>query len=96
MADSLSAECTPLKQKYDSCFNAWFEGYLDPAIANNTSAEERAAYSKMKADEYQAKCGQIWEKYRECVQKAVKKRGLEKLLEQAREEFALKEPPPPP
>ncbi|KIL64853.1 hypothetical protein M378DRAFT_36616, partial [Amanita muscaria Koide BX008] len=94
MADSLSPECTPLKQKYDSCFNAWFEGYLDPAITNNTSAEARAAYSKMKADEYQAKCGQIWEKYRKCVQKAVKKRGLEKLLEQAREEFPLKEPPP--
>jgi len=29
---SLSPKCTPLKQQYDSCFNAWFEGYLQPAL----------------------------------------------------------------
>jgi len=29
---SLSPKCTPLKQRYDSCFNAWFEGYLQPAL----------------------------------------------------------------
>ncbi|WWC59426.1 uncharacterized protein I303_101982 [Kwoniella dejecticola CBS 10117] len=32
--ESLSPECTPLKHKYDSCFNAWFEGYLQPALAS--------------------------------------------------------------
>ncbi|ORX37198.1 hypothetical protein BD324DRAFT_625140 [Kockovaella imperatae] len=30
--ESLSARCTPLKREYDSCFNAWFEGYLQPAL----------------------------------------------------------------
>jgi hypothetical protein len=34
---SLSPECTPLKHKYDSCFNAWFEGYLQPAITYSAS-----------------------------------------------------------
>ncbi|OXH40085.1 hypothetical protein J008_01262 [Cryptococcus neoformans] len=29
---SLSPECTPLKHRYDSCFNLWFEGYLQPAL----------------------------------------------------------------
>lgn len=29
---SLNPECTPLKHAYDSCFNAWFEGYLKPAV----------------------------------------------------------------
>lgn len=29
---SLAAECTPLKRTYDSCFNTWFEGYLQPAL----------------------------------------------------------------
>ena len=29
---SLSLECTPLKQVYDSCFNSWFEGYLRPVL----------------------------------------------------------------
>ena len=66
MADSLSAECTPLKEKYDTCFNAWFEGYLEPAVA--ASSSERAAYSKQKADEFQAKCGKVWEQYKECIQ----------------------------
>ncbi|WVR04488.1 hypothetical protein IAU60_001492 [Kwoniella sp. DSM 27419] len=31
--ESLSPECTPLKHRYDSCFNAWFEGYLQPALS---------------------------------------------------------------
>ncbi|KAI9634738.1 uncharacterized protein MKK02DRAFT_37617 [Dioszegia hungarica] len=30
--ESLSPECTPLKHRYDSCFNSWFEGYLQPAL----------------------------------------------------------------
>ncbi|ODN83225.1 hypothetical protein, variant [Cryptococcus amylolentus CBS 6039] len=29
---SLSPECTPLKHRYDTCFNLWFEGYLQPAL----------------------------------------------------------------
>ncbi|KAL7420158.1 hypothetical protein Q5752_005124 [Cryptotrichosporon argae] len=29
---SLAEECTPLKHRYDSCFNLWFEGYLQPAL----------------------------------------------------------------
>jgi hypothetical protein len=66
MANSLSAECTPLKEKYDTCFNAWFEGYLEPAVA--ASSSERAAYSKQKADEFEAKCGKVWQQYRECIQ----------------------------
>jgi hypothetical protein len=66
MADSLSPECTPLKSKYDTCFNAWFEGYLEPAVA--VSSSERSAYSKQKADEFEAKCGMVWGQYRACVQ----------------------------
>lgn len=55
MAHSLSPECTPLKLEYDSCFNAWFEGYLEPAVAASSS-EQRSSYSKQKADEFQQKC----------------------------------------
>ncbi|KAG8689259.1 hypothetical protein FRC09_012493 [Ceratobasidium sp. 395] len=46
------------------------------------------------AAEYQEKCGKLWEGYRECVQRAVKEKGLTDLLEQAREEHPLKHPPP--
>ncbi|KAJ7600822.1 mitochondrial distribution/morphology family 35/apoptosis [Mycena floridula] len=92
MAQSLSADCTPLKLEYDSCFNAWFEGFLEPAVA--TSPEKRAAHSKEKAEEYQKKCGNIWDAYKGCVQKAVEDKGLDKMLQQAREEHPLTQPPP--
>ncbi|KAF8652897.1 hypothetical protein AX16_004085 [Volvariella volvacea WC 439] len=107
MADSLLPECTPLKQEYDACFNAWFEGYLEPAVALSqkssnrvggaalASQKEREEYSKKKAEEFQRKCGGVWEKYKECVQKAVKAKGLDTLLQQAREENPLTNPPPP-
>ena len=66
MASSLSEECTPLKTAYDACFNAWFEGYLEPAVT--VTDANRAAYSKQKAEEYDRKCGKIWNEYKNCVQ----------------------------
>lgn len=65
MASSLSPECTPLKANYDACFNSWFEGYLEPAMSAGT---DRTEYSKRKAEEYQQKCGKVWEEYKACVQ----------------------------
>ena len=115
MAHSLEERCTSLKLEYDSCFNSWFEAYLEPAVSASASPESRAKYSKEKAEEYERKCGKIWASYRECVQvrrsflftkkftqrtrrlifsqKAVKDKGLEGLLDQARKENPLKEPP---
>lgn len=66
MASSLSPECTPLKTTYDTCFNAWFEGYLEPAVSKTPA--ERTAYSKEKADEFEQKCGKVWKDYKACVQ----------------------------
>lgn len=114
MAHSLDERCTQLKLDYDSCFNSWFEGYLEPAVSASASPESRSKYSKEKAEEYESKCGKIWATYRDCVQvrricrfivksslnecddtcqKAVKEKGLDDLLNQARRENPLKEPP---
>ncbi|KAF8515312.1 mitochondrial distribution/morphology family 35/apoptosis [Hysterangium stoloniferum] len=95
MASSLSAECTPLKLEYDACFNAWFEGYLEP-LASGSTAEQRQQRTAQKAKEYEERCGKIWESYKSCVQRAVKEKGLMELLEQAQQEDPLVEPPPPP
>ncbi|KAG1749640.1 mitochondrial distribution/morphology family 35/apoptosis [Suillus paluster] len=96
MAHSLSPECTPLKNEYDVCFNTWFEGYLEPAIAiGNTKGHpqaQRTEYSKQKKEEYDRKCGSIWARYKDCVQKAVTEKGLGELLGQARQENPLREP----
>ncbi|PVF99709.1 hypothetical protein CPB86DRAFT_872361 [Serendipita vermifera] len=43
MAQSLSAECTPLKIKYDSCFNAWLESYLSPDLLSSTNRSGNSA-----------------------------------------------------
>jgi TRIAP1/MDM35 family protein len=67
MAHSLEERCTPLKLEYDSCFNSWFEGYLEPAVSASASPETRTEYSKAKAEEYERKCGKIWANYRDCV-----------------------------
>jgi TRIAP1/MDM35 family protein len=113
MASSLLPECTPLKAAYDSCFNAWFEGYLEPAVAAYTSSNDRAVYAKKKADEYEEKCGKLWTSYQACVQvchtllglthaykpsnaqKAVKERGLDDMLRDARQENPLQTAPTP-
>jgi len=94
MAESLDPKCTPLKHKYDACFNTWFEGYLQqlPPGLKETEREQRI---KTKNDEYNQKCGKVWEAYRTCVQDAVTEKGLNDLLEQARDEAPLLEPEPP-
>ncbi|THH03554.1 hypothetical protein EW145_g6176 [Phellinidium pouzarii] len=93
MAHSLEEECTPLKLAYDGCFNAWFEGYLQPAVSAST--EQRSEYTKAKATEYENKCGKIWQSYKACVQKAVKNKGLDEMLAEATKDNALDKPPPP-
>lgn len=41
---SMSAECTPLKHRYDACFNKWFEDYLGlPASASSSSSASTSA-----------------------------------------------------
>ncbi|KAI0360273.1 hypothetical protein OH77DRAFT_1444854 [Trametes cingulata] len=94
MSQSLSEECTPLKRKYDACFNAWFEGYLEPAVSASATPEQRTKFAQQKAAEFESSCGKIWQEYRECVQKAVKDKGLDVLLDQSRSENPLKEAPP--
>ncbi|KAJ7189567.1 mitochondrial distribution/morphology family 35/apoptosis [Mycena pura] len=94
MADSLAPVCTSLKQEYDSCFNVWFEGYLEPLATTATEAQRTSHYQR-KAEEFQAKCGKVYAEYQNCLQSAVKQRGIEPLLQQAREEHPLREAHPP-
>ena len=67
MSSSLAPECTPLKHEYDTCFNAWFEGYLEPAVTAPTP-EQRTKWAQEQAAEYERRCGKVWAQYKECVQ----------------------------
>ena len=68
MAHSLAEECTPLKREYDACFNAWFEGYLEPAVSAAATPEQRTKFSQEKAAEFERSCGKLWKDYKACVQ----------------------------
>lgn len=95
MASSLASECTPLKLKYDACFNAWFEGYLEPVTGAQTS-EAKKDWAAMKAKQYDEQCGKLWESYRTCLQGALDDKGITELLQQAQKEDPLLHQPPPP
>ncbi|KAJ7104577.1 mitochondrial distribution/morphology family 35/apoptosis [Mycena crocata] len=96
MADSLSPACTPLKKEYDSCFNVWFEGYLEPTLSPSATEAQRTAHYQQKAEEFKTKCGKVYAEYQNCIQNAVKEKGIEPLLQQAREEHPLRDPIPAP
>jgi hypothetical protein len=51
--NSLDEECTPLKTKYDECFNVWF----------------RDSFLKGKAEiGHDQACGELFKSYQSCVQ----------------------------
>jgi len=87
MSQSLAPECTPLKHAYDTCFNNWFAGYLQPSSDKAKAGENTEAQVK----DYEEKCGKIWEEYRACLQKAVTQKGLDDVLDRAREEAPLRD-----
>ena len=74
MSQSLAPECTPLKHAYDSCFNDWFAGYLQPTSSSQSqsSSHEKGAAdgvvdTEAKVKEYHEKCGKVWEEYQACL-----------------------------
>ncbi|EJT99444.1 hypothetical protein DACRYDRAFT_23966 [Dacryopinax primogenitus] len=95
MSHSLKPECTPLKHKYDACFNTWFEGYLQPPPGGKSESEEaQRQWQRDKRDEYERTCGKVWEGYRAYLDGALTEKGLDDLLQQAREENPLIEAEP--
>jgi TRIAP1/MDM35 family protein len=109
MSQSLAPECTQLKHAYDTCFNNWFAGYLQPSSKDEDESGEPQVDTQQQVKEYQEKCGQVWLEYKDCLQvrphrcllpylfglsseqKAVKQKGLDEVLDRAREETPLKD-----
>lgn len=51
--DSLHPPCTPLKKKYDACFNHWFDEYLQlaaPTTSTSTSSSSNGQQQKLDTD----------------------------------------------
>lgn len=79
LMNSISPECTPLKHRYDSCFNLWFKEYLDatsPAVQPAESSsrgffaaprQEVPQNAAALRDQYESKCGPLFKEYQACV-----------------------------
>ena len=53
--ESLDSECSPLKTKYDDCFNAWF----------------RDSFLKRKGADHDTACGELFKAYQTCLKVGV-------------------------
>ncbi|KAI8622804.1 mitochondrial distribution/morphology family 35/apoptosis [Chytriomyces sp. MP71] len=82
---SLSSECTPLKDAYQTCFNKW---YADELLRGSFSGSKKATVS----DE----CQELFSKYKDCVWKAIREKKIDALIQEARKDdpAPAKEQPP--
>lgn len=82
--DSLGPECTPLKQRYDACYNKW---YVDVFLQGRALNSDDVAKNK-NANGDVVPCKEFFDDYKACVTIAIKSSGLDDALEQARREDA--------
>ncbi|KAI2607854.1 hypothetical protein GGR54DRAFT_403849 [Hypoxylon sp. NC1633] len=70
MSASLAPECNEVKERYDTCFLKW---YSEKYLRGNGKADDN-------------ECSNLFKDYQKCLQVALKERGIDKLLEEARED----------
>ncbi|EPE03339.1 mitochondrial distribution morphology protein [Ophiostoma piceae UAMH 11346] len=72
MSASLAPECNDVKEKYDTCFLKWYsEEFLKSSSTTSQSKE---------------KCDALFKSYQTCLKGALKSKGIDKLVEEARED----------
>ncbi|KAI1402465.1 putative mitochondrial distribution and morphology protein [Hypoxylon fuscum] len=70
MSASLAPECNEVKERYDACFLKW---YSEKYLRGNAKADDN-------------ECTNLFKDYKNCLQVALKERGIDKLLDEARED----------
>ncbi|KAK0649401.1 hypothetical protein B0T16DRAFT_456820 [Cercophora newfieldiana] len=70
MSQSLAKQCNEVKERYDTCFLKW---YSEKYLRGAASAESN-------------ECTTLFKEYSACLQGALKERGIDKLLDDARED----------
>ncbi|KAK0611513.1 hypothetical protein B0T14DRAFT_439678 [Immersiella caudata] len=70
MSQSLAKQCNEVKERYDTCFLKWYSEKYLRGAANADSNE----------------CSALFKEYSACLHGALKDRGIDKLLEDARED----------
>ncbi|KAI1370806.1 putative mitochondrial distribution and morphology protein [Hypoxylon crocopeplum] len=70
MSASLAPECNEVKERYDTCFLKW---YSEKYLRGNAKADDN-------------ECSKLFKDYQKCLKVALKERGIDKLLDEARED----------
>ncbi|KAK1829399.1 mitochondrial distribution/morphology family 35/apoptosis [Podospora conica] len=70
MSQSLAKECNEVKERYDTCFLKW---YSEKYLRGTGSVEDN-------------ECSTLFKEYSKCLQVVLKERGIDKLVEDARED----------
>ncbi|KAK3317837.1 mitochondrial distribution/morphology family 35/apoptosis [Cercophora scortea] len=70
MSQSLAKKCNEVKERYDTCFLKWYSEKYLRGIGAVDNNE----------------CSALFKEYSSCLQVALKERGIDKLLEDARED----------
>ncbi|KAK4131081.1 UPF0203-domain-containing protein [Trichocladium antarcticum] len=70
MSQSLAPECNELKERYDTCFLKWYSEKYLRGVGTTNNNE----------------CSTMFKEYNTCLHRALKERGIDKLLDDARED----------
>ncbi|KAH6615605.1 hypothetical protein B0J18DRAFT_437692 [Chaetomium sp. MPI-SDFR-AT-0129] len=70
MSQSLAPECNEIKERYDTCFLKWYSEKYLRGIGTTDNNE----------------CAVLFKEYSTCLKGALKARGIDKLLDEARED----------
>ncbi|KAI1505102.1 putative mitochondrial distribution and morphology protein [Biscogniauxia marginata] len=70
MSASLAPECNEVKERYDTCFLKW---YSEKYLRGNGKTDDN-------------ECSKLFNDYQKCLKVALKERGIDKLLDEARED----------
>ncbi|KAK3305817.1 mitochondrial distribution/morphology family 35/apoptosis [Chaetomium strumarium] len=70
MSQSLAPECNELKERYDTCFLKWYSEKFLRGVGTKDDNE----------------CEALFKDYKTCLRKVLKERGIDKLIEEARDD----------
>ncbi|CAI7609117.1 unnamed protein product [Penicillium pancosmium] len=75
MAASIAPECNEIKERYDTCFLKWYS-------ENDHRADSNPEY--LRGNTTSNECEELFTKYKKCLNKVLKERGIDTMLEDAR------------
>ncbi|KAH7029133.1 mitochondrial distribution/morphology family 35/apoptosis [Microdochium trichocladiopsis] len=70
MSASLAPECNEVKERYDTCFLKW---YSEKYLRGNGNTKDN-------------ECDSLFKDYQKCLTVALKEKGIDKLIDEARQD----------